>query len=145
MISIEQILLLQQKVESAVEKISQLQAENDALRTQCSELSNALSRKTEQLSQFEQNQNKIESGILKALERLNTIENTILNDAEKVPVSHAVADATETQPVPDQTTTAEEHKPAKAEPAVPQQPTEPATTIEQKPEADKSNGEFDIF
>lgn len=130
MISIEQILLLQQKVESAVGKISQLQAENDALRTQCSELSNALSRKTEQLSQFEQNQNKIESGILKALERLNTIENTILNDsvshAEEAAVAAAAADlAAESNPTV-------EH-------------TELAPTIEQKTETDKSNGEFDIF
>lgn len=78
MISLDQILLLEQRVESAVAKIAQLQAENDALRRKCSELTNALSSKSEQLSTFESDQNKIESGILKALDRLNSIENSIL-------------------------------------------------------------------
>lgn len=82
MISLEQILLLEKKVESAVSKIQQLQAENDALRTKCSELSNALSSKSEQLSSFEQDQSKIESGIMNALERLSSIENSVLKTAE---------------------------------------------------------------
>ena len=81
MISLEQILLLEQRVESAVAKIAQLQAENDALRSKCSELTNALSSKSEQLSTFESDQNKIESGILKALDRLNSIENSVLKAA----------------------------------------------------------------
>ena len=72
MISLDQILLLEQRVESAVAKIAQLQAENDALRSKCSELTNALSSKSEQLSTFESDQNKIESGILKALDRLTS-------------------------------------------------------------------------
>lgn len=81
MISLDQILLLEQRVESAVAKIAQLQAENDALRRKCSELTNALSSKSEQLSTFESDQNKIESGILKALDRLNSIENSVLKAA----------------------------------------------------------------
>lgn len=75
MITLDHVLLLEQKVESAVKKISQLQAENDALRSRCAELTNALSSKSEQLSAFEQDQGKIESGILKALDRLSAIEN----------------------------------------------------------------------
>ena len=78
MISLEQVLLLEQKVESAVEKIQQLQAENDALRSKCLELTNALSSKSEQLSSFENDQTQIEDGIKKALERLSTIENSVL-------------------------------------------------------------------
>lgn len=78
MISLDQVYLLEQKVESAVEKIQQLQAENDALRKKCSELTNALSSKTEQLSTFENDQTQIENGIRKALDRLNSIENTVL-------------------------------------------------------------------
>ena len=56
----------------AVAKIAQLNAENAALRRKCVELTNALSAKTEQFSSFKSDQNKIEEGILKALERLNT-------------------------------------------------------------------------
>jgi len=81
MISFDQVLLLEQKVESAVAKIAQLNAENAALRTKCAELTNALSAKTEQFSSFQTDQNKIEEGILKALERLNTVENAVLSAA----------------------------------------------------------------
>ena len=81
MISLDQVLLLEEKVESAVEKIKQLEAENDALRNKCSELTNALSAKTEQLAAVESDQNKIESGIIKAIDRLNSIENTVLKAA----------------------------------------------------------------
>ena len=81
MVSLDQVLLLQEKVESAVQKIAQLNQENDALRTRCSELTKALSQKTEQLSAFASDQNKIEEGILKALERLNSVENTVLKAA----------------------------------------------------------------
>jgi len=81
MISIDQVLLLEQKVESAVAKIQQLQAENDALRMECEKLTNALSSKSEQLNTYETDQNKIEDGIRKALERLNTIENSVLRAA----------------------------------------------------------------
>lgn len=78
MISLDQIQLLEAKIESAVEKIQQLQVENDALRNKCSELSNALSAKSEQLSLCEKDQTMIENGILKALNRLNSIENSVL-------------------------------------------------------------------
>lgn len=81
MITLDQVLLLEEKVESAVAKIAQLEAENDALRTKCSELSNSLSEKSELLSGFEKDQSKIESGILKALDRLNSIENSVLKVA----------------------------------------------------------------
>ncbi len=81
MISLDQVYLLEQKVESAVEKIQQLQAENDALRNKCTELTNALSAKSEQLSNFESDQSQIESGIKKALDRLNSIENSVLKNA----------------------------------------------------------------
>ena len=84
MISLDQVYLLEQKVESAVEKIQQLQAENDALRSKCNELTNALSAKSEQLSNFESDQSQIETGIKKALDRLNSIENSVLKTATQI-------------------------------------------------------------
>lgn len=84
MISLDQVYLLEQKVESAVAKIQQLQAENDALRSKCLELTNALSSKSEQLTSFENDQDQIENGIKKALERLNSIENSVLKAAAQV-------------------------------------------------------------
>jgi len=93
MITLDQVLTLEHKVESAVVKIQQLQAENDALRKQCAELTNALSSKSEQLSSFESNQSQIESGILNALDRLNQIENSVL----KVAGQDAVQNQTQPQ------------------------------------------------
>ena len=84
MISLDQVYLLEQKVESAVAKIQQLQAENDALRNKCAELTNALSVKSEQLTSFESDQSQIENGIKKALDRLNSIENTVLKTASQM-------------------------------------------------------------
>ena len=91
MISLDNVILLEQKVESAVAKIQQLQAENDALRKKCSELTNALSAKSEQLDTFTLDQNRIESGILKALNRLNSIENSVLNAASSAAAAAQVA------------------------------------------------------
>lgn len=73
MISFDQLQILNQKIESAVAKIGQLTAENDALRRKCAELTNALSAKTEQLSAFQTDQSKIELRIKKALEQLENI------------------------------------------------------------------------
>lgn len=84
MISVDKILLLQKKVESAIQKIERLRAENDALRTQCSELTNALSAKTELLSNFMEEGKKVEDGILSALSRLDSVENFLLDNAEKL-------------------------------------------------------------
>lgn len=82
MLTFDQVLLLQEKIESAANKIKQLQAENDALRSKCAELTNALSSKSELLSNFETEQSKIENGILNALNRLNVIENSLLHSAD---------------------------------------------------------------
>ena len=79
MISVETILLLQQKVESAVQKIEQLKSENDALRAERSELTKALSEKSELLSRFSADEKKIEDGILGALSRLDAVENALLD------------------------------------------------------------------
>ena len=82
MVTLDQVLLLEKKVEGAVQKIEQLKAENDALRSKCAELTNALSAKTEQFSSFESDQNKIEAGILNALSKLSEIENSIVDISE---------------------------------------------------------------
>lgn len=79
MISLDQVLVLEQKVESAVKKITQLQAENDALRRKCAELTNSLSSKSEQLTTFEQDQGLIESKIKNLINRFNNIENSVMD------------------------------------------------------------------
>ena len=95
MISVEQIYLLQKKVESAVLKIEQLKSENDALRTKCSELTNALSEKTELLSGFMADEKAIESGIMSALSRLDSVENALLDNAMQNSVQGATSQVQE--------------------------------------------------
>ena len=119
MISLDQILLLERKVESAVEKIAQLQSENDALRTKCAELTNALADKSERLSSIEQDQSKIENGILKALDRLNSIENSVLR-------AGSAASSAKVQQPP------KAHESAPARPAA-------------EPKKSEEGGQFDIF
>lgn len=97
MITLDQVILLEQKVESAVAKIQQLQAENDALRAKCGELTNALSSKTELLSTIESDQSQIESGIKKALDRLLYIENAVLKNGGSAADAQA---ASHSQPEP---------------------------------------------
>ena len=99
MITFDQILLLQEKIESAANKIKQLQAENDALRSKCAELTNALSTKSELLSSFESEQSKIENGILHALNRLNAIENSVLHSTGNTLQPESTSVKTEQKPV----------------------------------------------
>ena len=124
MISLDQVYLLEQKVESAVEKIQQLQAENDALRNKCTELTNALSAKSEQLSSFESDQSQIENGIKKALDRLNSIENAVLKNASQADKTVQAAPVTNAQP----------QAPVEPQPAPVQQSPAPQAE-EQKPTA----------
>ena len=122
MISLDQVYLLEQKVESAVEKIQQLQAENDALRSKCTELTNALSAKSEQLSSFESDQSQIENGIKKALDRLNSIENSVLKTATQM---NQAGQAASIKP----------QAAAPVQPAQPVAPVQPAAPVQETPVA----------
>lgn len=112
MISLDQVTLLEEKVESAVEKIKQLEGENAALRNKCSELTNALSAKTEQLAAFENEQKTIESGIIKAIDRLNSIEHSVLKKADSIEKAAPVEEIPQVQaPSPAAEETEEEELP----------------------------------
>ena len=174
MISLDQVYLLEQKVESAVEKIQQLQAENDALRSKCNELTNALSAKSEQLSNFESDQSQIETGIKKALDRLNSIENSVLKTATQInqaaqaakPIEQPAvevkvaapvqpAPAAQTAPAPQAEVTEPDPAPVQSAPSFDTMDTVPETNVEESfegeedidaPEDDNHDGlGFDIF
>lgn len=169
MVSIDKVLLLQEKVESAVKVISQLKSENDALRTQCSELTNALSEKTKLLSSFQADEQKIEDGILKALDRLNAVENAVIKTVESeseqivekeniekaIPKNEEIlqesVDSVETKNVDTEVKTEDTlfQEPVQAPEIVNNQEQTPLTSqSETKPESETnidSNGQFDIF
>ena len=86
MISLDQIQLLEQKVELAVKKISELQKENDFLRSEFSALkvkSDELQKLNVELQNkvtvFESDQPRIEQGIINALKYLDNVEDSVLN------------------------------------------------------------------
>ena len=60
MISLDQVHLLEQKVENAVAKILQLQKENESLRERCAFLESKANNLNEKVSVFEADQDKIE-------------------------------------------------------------------------------------
>lgn len=86
MITLDQVQLLEKKVETIVSKINDLQKQNSALQRQNSalqeknrELIEKNSLLMQKISTFEADQNRIEEGILNALDRLNSMENSVLN------------------------------------------------------------------
>lgn len=83
MISLVQIQLLEEKVESAVAKILQLTKENEALAQRCAQLEDEKAKLQDNLLNFHQDQERIEQGIIKALDRLNVVENSVLQAVEQ--------------------------------------------------------------
>lgn len=83
MISLVQIQLLEEKVEGAVARIMQLNQEKEALTKRCLQLEEENRLFRENLLSFEQDQERIEQGIIKALDRLNVVENSVLQAVEQ--------------------------------------------------------------
>lgn len=144
MTSPDHVELLVKKVESIVAKTLNLQAENDALRTKCAELTNALSAKTEQLASFEREQSMVEGGILKALERLSSIENSILQAADNSIQQNTVQQipSAEAQPAAAGQTVQPE---SSNEVSAPQNDANAIRQNEQPQNPVPENGQFDIF
>ena len=144
MTSPDHVELLVKKVESIVAKTLNLQAENDALRTKCAELTNALSAKTEQLASFEREQSMVEGGILKALERLSSIENSILQASDNSIQQNTVQQipSAEAQPAAAGQTVQPE---SSNEVSAPQNDENAIRQNEQPQNPVSENGQFDIF
>ncbi len=77
MISLEQIKLLEQKVEQALKKIIVLQNNNTTLQTENEELKVEIELLKEQCERLEKDEEKIEQGILNVLDKLNNVEDTV--------------------------------------------------------------------
>ena len=166
MVTLDQVLLLQEKVETAVkkitslnEKVMQLESENDALRSKCAELTKAISEKSELVSTLEDTQAKIEQSILETLNRLDAVQDSILSrDDSNVNsvsnshlVSHEFADV-ESEPVQVPVAESKSIQENVIEPESQTQivPEEESFEFEQKDEVVSENnsslsGQFDIF
>ena len=166
MVTLDQVLLLQEKVETAVkkitslnEKVMQLESENDALRSKCAELTKAISEKSELVSTLEDTQAKIEQSILETLNRLDAVQDSILSrDDSNVNsvsnshlVSHEFSDV-ESEPVQPPVVESKSIQENEIEPESQTQivPEEESFEFEQKDEVVSENnsslsGQFDIF
>lgn len=117
MISLSQIQLLEEKVESAVAKIMQLNQEKEALAKRCLQLEEENKLLQENLLSFEQDQKRIEQGIIKALDRLNVVENSVL---QAVAIQHQEQPTDEVQVPPTDFIHQEVHLPAATQEVLPQ-------------------------
>lgn len=77
MISLEQIKLLEIKVENALQRIIELQNKNSQLKIENGDLQAEIDLLQEQCTRFEQDEVKIEQGILSVLHRLDSVEDTL--------------------------------------------------------------------
>ena len=77
MISLNQIRLLEQKIESILDLVSALQSEKAVLENQNAKLKAEVQELAAKCSRFEQDEEKIEQGILSVLNRLNNMEDAV--------------------------------------------------------------------
>ena len=138
MISLEQVKLLDSKVSRLIDHVRKANEENSQLK----ERLNANHKRIDELEilvkKFRQEQNKIEDGILSALDRLNQFEDALeskLSTENGLPTEATILEET----VP--TTPAKAEHPRKEEKKAPEPVIEPLKVEEQSVDS----GELDIF
>ncbi len=133
MLSLDQVHLLENRVEKAVGKITSLTAENEHLRSQLTTLQQRVIELEGFVSGFKDDQGKIEAGILNALEQLGALENAITSEPVQEEPASAPSMENDTDPEP-----ADE----------PYNEAESAGSEPETPESDNSDqddGQIDIF
>jgi hypothetical protein len=79
MLNLDQVRLLENRVEKAVGKIQSLTAENTQLRSQLSGLQTRVGELEGLVRSFKDDQGRIEEGILNALDRLSAFEDSVFH------------------------------------------------------------------
>ncbi|SIQ88763.1 Protein of unknown function [Alkalispirochaeta americana] len=77
MIKIEQVRLLEQRVQKVITRVGELQAENTTLREELQTYQDRISDLEARLEGYASSQEEIEAGILSALQRLDEVEDTL--------------------------------------------------------------------
>ncbi len=78
MLSLDQIKVLERKIEAVVSRVMELTSENNTLKQKIDFLVQENQILQSKVEAFESDQEKIEQGIISALDRLNTVENSVL-------------------------------------------------------------------
>lgn len=110
MISLDQVRLLEQKVEGMLALFSRLKSEKSALEKENGELKAELETLKAKCGRFEQDEAKLEQGILSVLNRLNDMEDAVQNvmDSPAVKPAEPEISVQETGPESDTQGTAAE-------------------------------------
>lgn len=110
MISLDQVRLLEQKVEGMLALFSRLKSEKSALEKENGELKTELETLKAKCGRFEQDEAKLEQGILSVLNRLNDMEDAVQNvmDSSAVKSVEPEVSVHETEPASDTQGTAAE-------------------------------------
>ena len=130
MVSLEQVKLLETKVIKTIEYVRKIGEENKLLKEKLNSYQHRNDELETQISQFKEDQSRIEDGILSALDRLNQFE-----DALDKKVFQETPDSPDLQPAD--------------EPHGEEGSSEPKDTIDINPEASENpanpDNELDIF
>jgi chromosome segregation ATPase len=160
MLSLEQVKLLNTKVERAIEYVRQLNEENAVLKTKLENNQKRLDELEVLITRFKEEQGRIEDGILSALDRLNQFETAVekslaMRTGERKPPkegkSGKLASGKAGKPVPDQSAQDSDIKPEsnnqdgeEPDPA-PEMVALPETDIDEGQEDSGEALELDIF
>jgi hypothetical protein len=148
MITLEQVRTLESRVEKAVLFIDLLQEENASLKEKLSGYERRIQDLEVLVRGFQQDQGRIEEGILHALDRLNSFEDALLKDIE--PAKEPVEEAPVFSPTRAAVAPAGEEEPKAEAPSLAALDEDaPEAMEEPSPEAvsdeSQADGELDIF
>ena len=146
MISLDQVHILEKKVESAVSKIVELKNENAALKHRISLLEKDNAELSSKVSVFEKEQNRVEEGILSVLNRLDEVEDTVSTSVPAADVSSNINENAAVTEQAEMDIRIPDEEPAAEEKEAPSDALAADNTAEDsfspKP---GENGQFDIF
>jgi chromosome segregation ATPase len=105
MVNIEQVRLLEQRVQKVISRLAELRAENTDLRERLGVYQDRIEELEERVNSFSSNQAEIEQGILNALHQLDEVEDAVTGDggeSHTVIVEEPLDDSGEDQPDADE-------------------------------------------
>lgn len=144
MLNLDQVRLLENRVEKAVAKIQSLTAENTHVRSQLSTLQNRVNELEGLVRAFKDDQGRIEEGILNALERLSAFEDSVyqaddpLSKPDSLPTPSAESMENDTESISDDELVISEPEPIQIN-------AEWQDSSEDKTPPRSSDGQMDIF
>lgn len=139
MLNLDQVRLLENRVEKAVTKIQSLTAENTHVRLQLSGLQTRVNELEGLVRAFKDDQGRIEEGILNALDRLSAFEDSVYQATETPLDAQGPKDTIQTDTISNDEILIEEPDPIQIQ-AEWQNPVE-----EKSDKATTSDGQMDIF